>query len=188
MALAQMPVSVLWFHVPLWVCDLENSDSRLSALNSVSEWRQGSSWGLPAPCCWQALGQIPGPGCGGDCQPHVCKELVQMHPTPPSPSPVGGCQDSALQRWPLRGLVCVPAAPFMCVAQLCAESLTVAPRSRAHPMLPPGAWRPASHPRWPQRLKRLDNEGHDGTRAKSMEALEARVEVWGFHPQEKTSI
>ena len=62
MALAQMPVSVLWFHVPLWVCDLENSHSLLSALDSVSEWRQGSSWGLPAPCCLQALGQIPGPG------------------------------------------------------------------------------------------------------------------------------
>ena len=115
MALAQTPVSVLWFHVPLWVCDLENSHSLLSALDSISEWRQGSSWGLPAPCCRQALGQIPGPGCGGDCQPHVCEELVQTHTPRLPPSPVDGCQDSALRRWPLSGLVLCPG----CCARSC---------------------------------------------------------------------
>ena len=67
--------------------------------------------------------RFPGPGVGVIVS-HTCvKSLCKCIP-PPSPSPVGGCQNSALQRWPLRGLVCVPAAPFMCVAQLCAESLT----------------------------------------------------------------
>lgn len=75
------------------VCDLENSDPLHWALDSICAWRRENSWGLPAPCCWQAVGQIPGHGCGGDCQPHVCEGLVQTCPLlAASPSPVGDCQ------------------------------------------------------------------------------------------------
>lgn len=109
MALAQMPVPVLWFHVPLWVCDRGNSHSLLFRLDSICGWRQGSSWGLPAACCRQALGQIPGPGCGGDCL-HTRVRRACANASSPSPQPLDGCQDSALQRWPLRVLSFVPAA------------------------------------------------------------------------------
>lgn len=121
---------------------------------------------------------------------YTCARACANARPPPSPQPrrwLPGFRSAAVATegsCPVSWLLC----PFVCVAQLCVESLTVAPGSRAHPMLLPGGWRPASHPWWPQHLKRLHNKGRDGIRAKSVEALEARVEVWRFHPQEKTSI
>lgn len=141
------------------------------------------------PVAGRLWARFPGLGVGvivsHTCAKSLCKRTPLPSPQPPRWLP-GFCSATLATEGSclLSRLVC----PFMCVAQLCVESLTVAPRSRAHPTLLPGGWRPASHPRWPQHLKRLHNKGRDGIPAKSVEALEARVEVWSFHPQEKTSI
>lgn len=113
---------------PFGVCDLENSDPLRPALDSVSEWRQESSWGLPAPCGWRAARQIPGTDawvivshmCVQSC---TCKSCANAPPPPSGPSPLGGCQDAALERWPTGVLPCVPAvvAVHLCHGAVCKE-------------------------------------------------------------------
>lgn len=79
---------------PLGVCDLENSDPLRSALDGDSGWRQGSSWGLPAPRGWPAGRHIPGRDARAVVR-HMCGEScprtahTQACPHPPHEPPGG---------------------------------------------------------------------------------------------------
>lgn len=139
------------------------------------------------PVAGRLWARFPGLGVGVIVS-HTCVKSLCKCIAPALPQPCGWLPEFCSATLATEGSCLCPGCPIhVCRTAVCREP-DVAPRSRAHPMLLPGPWRPTSHPWWPQRLKRLHNEGHDGIRAKSMEALEARVEVWGFHPQEKTSI